>query len=254
MLFGLAKIDSHHDGGLFLRYMRLIVLSIIYFLLLGAIFYGGAFARSIDTAFGLVQSAFAAPYLLLKSVWLRQNIARELSSLALENQSLRAELFSLKEDFPHSSTSLIAAKVYALYPFNNKSVLTLAAGKNFGIREGAAVLAAPNIILGKIVKVGDDWSEVRTVFDATYDIPVRIGSSGTSGLLKGGAALTVTLIAKGKQVAVGEAVYAVSKELPYGLIIGNVAEINEHPGEAFFDAVLAVPYVMNDLTTVFVMP
>lgn len=232
--------------------MRYIFFSILCFLLLGAVFYGGAFARATHTVFGEVQSAFASPFLLVKSGFLRLDIARELRSLALENQSLRAELLAVKEDFPRFAAPFIAAKVYALYPLNNKSVLTLAGGKTAGIREGAAVLAAKNIVLGKVVGVGDDWSEVQTVFDATHDIPVRIGKSGTSGLLKGGAALTVTLIAKGKNIAVGDAVYAVSKELPYGLMVGTIAEIHENPGAAFFDATLAVPYTMNDLTTVFV--
>lgn len=234
--------------------MRYIFFSILCFLLLGAMFYGGVFARATHTVFGEIRSAFATPYLLVKSGFLRLNIARELRSLARENQSLRAELFAAKEDFPGSDAPLIAAKVYALYPLNNKSILTLAAGKNFGIREGAAVLVAKNIVLGKIVNAGDDWSEVRTVFDPNHDIPVRIGKSGTSGLLKGGAALMVTLIAKGKNVTVGDAVYAVSKELPYGLTVGTIAEIHENPGAAFFDATLAVPYTMNDLTTVFVTP
>lgn len=234
--------------------MRYLVFSILCFLLLGAVFYGGAFARSTHTVIGQMKAAFALPLSLVKGALLRSDITRELSLLALENQSLRAEILALKEHFPSSQTPLIAAKVYALYPLNNKSVLTLAAGRHSGIREGAAVLAAKNIVLGKVVGVGDDWSEVQTVFDPAHDIPVRIGGSGTSGLLRGGAAMTVTLIAKGKAIVAGDAVYAVSKELPYGLMVGTIAEIRERPGEAFFDATVAVPYAMNDLTTVFVTP
>ncbi|MDO8584661.1 MAG: rod shape-determining protein MreC [bacterium] len=233
-----------------MRYLFFVITTIFF---LGSIFYGGVFARASDSFVGQVKSVFALPFLLVKGAFLRLDIAREFGALAMENQSLRAELLARKDDFPRRDAPLIAAKVYALYPLNDKSVLTLASGASAGIREGAAVLAAKGILLGQVIRVENDWSEARTVFDLTHDIPVRIGSSATNGLLRGGATPVITLIAKGKPVAVGDPVYATSRDLPYGLVVGSVSEVRENPGAAFVEAPLTLPYSLHDLTTVFVV-
>ncbi len=233
--------------------MRYLIIVCVTVFLLGAIFYGGVFARATNSLVGQVKSAFALPFLFVKGAFLRLDIAKELSDTHLENQSLRAELLARKNDFPRHDAPLIAAKVYALYPLNDKSVVTIVGGASMGIREGAAVLAAKGIFLGQVVRVGNDWSEVRTVFDPTHDIPVRIGSSAVNGLLRGGASPVVTLIARVKPIVVGDPVYATSRDLPYGLVVGSVSEVRENPGAAFVEASLVLPYSLHDLSTVFVM-
>ncbi|MBI2406233.1 MAG: rod shape-determining protein MreC [Candidatus Harrisonbacteria bacterium] len=233
--------------------MRYIFFVIAIMFLLGGIFYGGAFARMPQGLLSNIRAAFALPFLFVKDIALHADVVKALRATALENQSLRAELLEKSLGITRAPHGLLPAKVYALYPFNNKSSVTLALGARAGIVSGATVVAAKGVVFGQVIAVGDDWSEVRTMFDPAHELPVRIGAAGVSGLLRGGAAPTITLIAKGKPVAPGDLVYTASKEYPYGLLIGTLGELRQNPGAAFSDAPLVLPYTLGDIETAHVM-
>ena len=233
--------------------MRHLLRSLILFLALGAFFYGSSFARAPIGFFSELTSAFAAPFLLAKNISLYGSLSNNLIKLELENQNLNAKLLALSIKSPRDEGHLMRAKIFAAYPFNDKRNITLAAGADDGIEIGDAVLAASRIFFGQITAVGKNWSEARTVFDGTREIAVRIGARGVPALLKGGAAVSVQMIDRSKGVAAGDAVYTASRDLPYGLKIGEVSDVRGGSGGAFGEADVRLPYSFVDLDEVLVM-
>jgi cell shape-determining protein MreC len=221
-------------------------------LLVGAVAYNSAITETTTTIIDKFRDAFALPILTIRNFFSVNDFAKNLSSLALENQSLRAELWMAKISAPEPSGKLIRAKVHASYPFNNKSALTLARGSQDGIKKDMAVLASPGIYLGTVSYVEKNWSEVRTVFDSEYQTPVRISERGVAALLRGGANLSASMIDKTKILKVGEAVYLAQKGLPYGLKIGEIRNLREGSGGVFQEADILPPYTINDLEEVFI--
>lgn len=233
--------------------MRYFFAALVVVVLFGGFYYGDAMREAPATLAGNFKSAVALPFLALKNFFGGRGIARELAGLRLENQRLEAQLFAARIGAPENSPRMIAVKVHAAYPFNNKSTLTIAAGSEAGIAVGAVALADKDLFLGEVVETHDGWSVVRTVFDPSRELPVRIGSSGTLGLLRGGTTLTVSLVPKARAMNAGDEVYTASKELPYGLRIGIVRATFEDPAGAFKSADVAPAYVVGDLERVYVL-
>lgn len=200
-----------------------------------------------------IRSAFALPILTVFNIFKTNDLSKALGDLNLENQSLRAELLASSIGAPKVKSNLFSAKVSASYPYNNKSALTIAGGASDGLRPGMPVLAAPGIFLGQITKVGKNWSEVRTIFDNSWELPVRVGPNATGALLKGGASLIAGFIDKIKIVNIGDAIYTAAKGIPYGLKVGEVKLVRENTGTAFKEADVLAPYSLGDLYQVFVV-
>lgn len=170
-----------------------------------------------------------------------------------ENLVLRKELFdtqSLLSKQPpviSTQTDFISAKVFSSYPFNPKQRIFLAAGKNQGLNEGNPVLFSKTVLVGFISRVFDDTSEVLTVFDSKFSLPVRLGDNEVDGLLEGGIVPRVTLIDKGKSAVAGGRVINAAKEAPYGLLLGNLETLREDVSGAFLESPVSLPYVLGDL-------
>ncbi len=218
--------------------MSLILKAITLFVILGAIFFGSTFPR--------------APFLLVESWIYPTPLIEELAKTNLENQSLRAEISRLTLGLKPSSEQLLKARIYSGHPFNDKSLIVLAKGASDGIGVGDIVLAARNIFLGQVVSVGDSWSEVRTVFDISKNIPVRIGINGVVALLIGGSAPIISMIDKSRAVANHDLVYLASRDLPYGLVVGEIGNIKEPSIGAFKQADVLLPYSLLSIEEVLV--
>ncbi len=223
------------------------------FLLFGAIFYNQSFAGAAVGLFGQLEQALALPFLVIKDLTLSRSLIGNIVKLELENQDLRAQAMASALGIKGRSGGLIPAKIFASYPFNDKSSITIAVGKNDGVKVGAAVLASPHILLGQVSNVGSDWSEVRTLFDVSHAMPVRIGERGVPALLSGGAGITLGMIDKSRVVRVDDNVYAAVRGIPYGLKIGTLGAIREPNGAAFKEADVILPYSLGEFEQVLVL-
>lgn len=186
--------------------------------------------------------------------WFR-GAASEVASLQLENASLRAQLIEAERHaslYDQNTDEVRAVPIYSTYPFSDRHMFTIAAGSATGIREGAAVLAKNNILLGRVTKAFVDHSEVTSIFSPDWQLSVKIGPKEINGLLAGGPDPKVTLVASDKKIAVGDHVYATSREVPYGYMIGTIRLIRQTPGSFFHEAELTLPYEFNDLDRVLV--
>lgn len=233
--------------------MRYFYRVIALFLVLGAVFYSQSFSGVAISFLGQLQQALSLPFLVVKDIVLSHSLVENLSKLQLENQDLRAKALVLRLGAKNYSGKLIPAKIFATYPFNDKGSITIALGKNDGIQLGAVILATPNIFLGQVSSIGPDWSEVRTVFDATHNIAVRVGARGVPALLSGGSGATLGMIDKSRPVYMGDDIYVAARGIPYGLEIGTLGEIRELGGGAFKEADVVLPYSLGDLDQVLVL-
>src|SRR6185436_7095763 len=164
--------------------------------------------------------ALQAPKVFLQALMSRHQVAAQLSELELENQSLAgqlAELKNLPSIIKENNKTYIYARVYSTYPFNNADKLLINAGSDQGVVVGSVVLAKPGIFLGEVVTVAKNTSEVRTLYDPGFEMPVKIGQGGIDSLLLGGHEVKLTLISKKKSAQSGQSVFSAAKQYPYGL-------------------------------------
>lgn len=182
------------------------------------------------------------------------SILDEVVALKKENSELKGELSALKNSYPLPNDSGYAyARVFSLYPFNIKNRIYINLGQNDGITVGQPVMFSKTILLGQISAVYGNSSEVITVFDPAYSLPVKIGKKGIDGLFSGGITPEVGLIDKTKQILTGDEIYSASKDLPYGLLIGSVKSVNEDLTGAFLKAQILLPYALSDVIDVYVV-
>jgi len=177
------------------------------------------------------------------------------NSLLAENTALRAELEKLlyiKDAVTHFKPEFLGAAVYSQYPFSSKNEIAVGVGSANGVRIGMPVIAG-DILFGVIRNIYPNYSVAVTVFDNSFEIPVKIGDSGVDGLFMGGAVPKVTLIPHEAKIATGDAVYSASADTPYGLPLGSISGINEDKGGAWKAADLMVPYNISNLRAVSVI-
>lgn len=184
-----------------------------------------------------------------------------ITSLDRENAELRRQVIDLKNtlsSIEHNialpvDAAYLWAKVFALYPFNTKNRLYITVGEDQGARPGQAVTFSKTTLVGTIMRTHSDQSEVVTIYDPTFSIPVKIGANEVSGLLYGGVSPRIGLIDKTKHIGADDRIVSASKDVPYGLFIGSVGVVSEDSAGAFFEATVNVPYVLKDINTVFVI-
>lgn len=147
----------------------------------------------------------------------------------------------------------LSASVYSSFPLNHKHLIAINAGATDGVRVGMPVTLEGNILVGQIIEVSDSQSLVRTIFDKDWSLPARIGTAQHDALLVGGQDPKLTLIDKDQQINVGDVVVSAKKDFPYGLKVGEVAEVRDLVAHSFKEASLLFPYNFKDLRKVVVL-
>ncbi len=189
-------------------------------------------------------TAYFADFFIKKEREKTENISLKQENRQLLAQIQKNHLFITDKN---ETDNFRAVRVFSTYPFNIKNTITISGGKNDGIEENMTATLGQDIFIGKVSKVFDDYSIVQTVFDPSWQMPVRIGISEVDGLLEGGNEPRVSLIEKSKPCIIGDVVYSASKDFSYGLKIGEVFSIKENPGGVFKEAVLKIPFNISEL-------
>lgn len=173
------------------------------------------------------------------------NLSNELSALQEENTSLRVQLF---DQSLYSPTNTV--EVYSDYPLNSKQEISIAAGSDQGVKQGDVVTWGSNVLIGKVVTVLNNSSIVSTIFDPSWQMAVRIGSSQIDGLLQGGTSPTITLIPQNGQINIGDMVVTATNGFTYGLEVGVIEGISNTPNSVFRQAALQTEVNISDLRNV----
>lgn len=191
----------------------------------------------------------------------RQIPRADVSAVLLENEALRADLSryaDLMKAIPGPTvTGAHTVFVYSTYPSNMKSELLVEGGSAAGIKEKdmAGLPAGKGFVLvGSVETVYADRAIVRTIFDPSFKIPVKVGSSSVDALLEGGSSPRLTLIPKAAAITPGDIVYSASPNFRYGVSIGTVGSFRAVADQFFKAADLEVPYDLNSLSALLIIP
>jgi cell shape-determining protein MreC len=178
-----------------------------------------------------------------KLIGLNQNNEDKLLELKKENLILKAELAKLSNlnNFlaQTSKRKIKPAFVYSYYPFNLKNEILINLGEKDELTLEEAVVLPPQtqdqtqdlnfVLLGKIKKIYKNFSLVQTIFDPDFKLAVKIGQSQSDALLVGGPKPKLNLISKDAGINIGDIIYSAQSNLPYGLVVGEIKEINALP-------------------------
>jgi len=179
----------------------------------------------------------------------------------IENASLQAALVrSMAAPRPTVVEKYEPAFVYSRYPFNFQNELLVSAGADAGVEVGQAALitasdsstptSGPAVVIGQVVQVFPDTALVRTVFDPSFQLAVRLGDKGADALLKGGTNPKLTLIPKTTTVNDGTVVYTATPDMPYGLPVGTLSNERIAGDQLFQEADLRLGYDIPDIRIV----
>ena len=206
-------------------------------------------------------------FLAFTSIVLKNNLANILASfgrwnfcsrtadLQLENEVLKAQIWDLTDRVKIEKGKYLVGRIHSSYPFNNKDLLSVDIGENQGVKKFMPATIGGHLLVGQVINVFKNYSLVRTIFSPDWELPVRIGEQKVPALLIGGPNLKLEMISNDQKVNEKEAVFAASKDLPFGLKIGELINTQSDSATGVFkEANVKLGYDINTLTQLDLMP
>ena len=178
-----------------------------------------------------------------------------------ENEQLR-ELLNFAQK--HTDFVYEPAKLTEWSSSNWSSSFTISKGSSNSTNEmdvGDCVVTEYGALVGQVIEIGDTWSTVRTIVDASIDVGALVGEAEAVGMCIGDFALMqeghlkLTYLSESAQLVEGDVVLTSGKGtyIPQGLIIGYIDSVlSEASGQTLYGVV--DPAVdLDTLTQVFVI-
>jgi cell shape-determining protein MreC len=158
----------------------------------------------------------------------------KIAELNSENKLLRAELKSRgSDDKIVASGDVIGRSATTL-----KREIMISIGGDDGVRQGD-VVTSQGFLIGRVIKLQPGFSTVQLVSDQSFRLPVSIGSTARSGLLKGDiASAMVVQIPTTDKLEKGEPVFTndIGNFVPANLPIGRVGSFTQVDSNVFYEA------------------
>lgn len=236
---------------------RRFIYIVVIVVLVAWLWYGGehkAIARKSEVG-ERIADVVLTPARFFSTLFNAHDILNRLQALEYENEDLKAQLIDLRGksvSITDEGVSYVRAKVYSTYPFNTDDVITINAGSEQGIVQGAAVTVGTNLFLGQVVEVRRGYSVVRTVFDDAFRLAVHIGDDEVEALLRGGRTPFLTLIDKDVSLSSEQSVITADREVPFGLLVGTLSRIRRTTADAFQEADIDVAFDVGDVKEVLI--
>lgn len=174
----------------------------------------------------------------------------ELEKAKEENEALREALgIGLEKKY-----ELLLAKLSSKNSFED--VVTINKGFIDGIRENMVVLTSEKALVGKIIKVYDNFSEVMLIVDKNSAIDVRILGKDEIAIVNGnGNELTFDFVSKESNIQKGDifVTSGISSDFNEGILVGEIIEIENIAQEAEEQGKAKPFFELRDLSFVFVV-
>ncbi len=157
---------------------------------------------------------------------LNQNFVSADSAAVLKTDSLRFDTTGKARQFLWRTAQVLYATVNS-----DKNYLQINKGSASGIKEDMGVLSSNGGLVGKVVNVGPNFSQVMTLLHVINKLSVQIKRTGTSGMLSwdGNTPTELTLngIPKTDSIRRGDTVLTGNYSLSYpaGQMVGTVARV-----------------------------
>lgn len=197
---------------------------------------------------------------------LKTNLELEakVEELVVENAQIKTELFKQKEqkdqlDFlAAAGFEAVSAQIVGRGVLPNSQTIILNRGRKDGVNVGFAVIAGKGIMVGKIVKVNNNSSQAILINDSHSSLAANIlNKNQTKGVVIGerGLSLKMELIPQDQPVAAGNIVVTsgLEKNIPRGLVIGQVEQVVWEPNSFFQQAFLKPLINFDDLIVVSIL-
>lgn len=192
------------------------------------------------------------------------SLQSQVDTLTKENEQLREiqreyqllqELFDSAKETPEYKR--IIANVISQDANPAIRSIIIDRGRNDGVRVGMPVEAARGLV-GQIYRVSDNAAQVVLLTETASAIPVRLGTTRATGVLRGsgrGLPPTIDWIDLRYQVEVGEEVMSsgLGGKFPENLVIGRVITVERNEAELFQQANVQPAVDFDSLEMVFVI-
>lgn len=183
-----------------------------------------------------------------------QLLSSQITQLSAENSELRTQLnYFEKKSIDHLLADVVGREI-----IGTDQTIIIDRGFRDGIRLSDPVVVEDGILIGKIIKTDETISIVRLLNDNSSRIGATILNRDKSlGVVEGGfgISLRMSLIPRDEVVLVNDQIISSGLETstPRGLLIGNVAEIENEPYKPFQQAVITPATDFSKLTEVSVL-
>jgi len=180
------------------------------------------------------------------------NLVSQNTSLTIENK----ELATIKEQNKFSNMALTTPALVASYVPDKFGHIVINKGSTSGIKEGDS-LVLKNFLLGEIVTVNTNTSEVRLISSPESTIPATSLDNNAQGIIKGNATkgLVMEDIPSAATLLAGEIITTnnINSKFAKGLILGEVKSIQDSPNQATKKAEIGLLMDLTKLNEVFII-
>lgn len=174
----------------------------------------------------------------------------ELERANKENNELRQAL-GLEV---HEEYDLILANINSKNSFED--IITIDKGIKDGIVEGMIVLTGEKALIGRILNVYEDFSEVRLISDTNSIIDVRVLGREEIAIVTGnGDNLIFDFVSKDSDIQIGDVFVTsgISSDFEEGLLVGEITAIKNIASEAEEKGEAKIFFQLRDLKSVFIV-
>lgn len=193
-----------------------------------------------------------------------ERLQAENATLARENEQLSEfqskyqnlqELFNRAQETP--AYRRITADVIAFDTNPAVRSLMIDKGRDDGVSVGQPVESARGLV-GQVYRASNDAAQVALITETASAIPVRLGSSRATGILRGGGRghpPIIDWIDLTTPIEVGELVFTsgLGGKFPPDLVVGRVIDVQRNEAELFQRAVVQPATDFTSLETLFVI-
>ena len=176
-----------------------------------------------------------------------QELEDEISSLLVENSQLKSTIEDLniirseREFLEKENYNFIQARVIGKTTENQLRELIINVGSNDSIQEGFAVVSERGYLIGKVVEAKKYISKILLVTDGNSEVAAQVqNETNAPGIVVGhlGLSLTMRLIPQNEIIQTDQTVVTSGLEanIPHGLMIGTISNIQLNPGDIFQEA------------------
>ncbi len=166
-------------------------------------------------------------------------LTNELNRLRIagrENEDLREALgWKRRNEF-----ETVAARIIARQPFGLSNFFTLDVGRAQGVDMDMAVISHMGI-LGRVVQVSQNYSEVMPYLHSQFYVPVMIDTLGAVGIVSGQTSspdsLILSNVVKTENLQIGQRVitHDASEIFPPNIPVGTITDYRAQPGSNFWE-------------------
>jgi rod shape-determining protein MreC len=179
--------------------------------------------------------------------------AVELKEIVQENEFLRQQL---NLNIPEKR-NLVLANVIGQDPTNLGKFLLIDKGQRDGVKQGAVVIIAGNLLVGRITQASTSSAKVLLITHASGLVNALIQESRVRGIIRGGPGLSLTMdwIPQQEKIEPGQTVVTsgLAGLFPKGLLIGQIEKVISNETQVFQKATVKPVVDFQRLERVFVI-